>query len=105
MKRITGSLTFALVAGPSVASALAGPTEVTWQDLVPPSAEIANRFETLTSDQLEALRRIRRLEREDEPEKRAYAQRKIHELAQMDDPQKRAEADELRKCANLRGSS
>lgn len=99
MKRSTGLLTCAMVAGLFAASALAGPAEVTWRDLAPPSAEIANPFESLTSDQMEALRRILRLGREDEPEKRAYAQRRIRELEQTDDPQKKAQADELRRIA------
>jgi len=101
MKKITGLLSCAVATGILAASALAEPTEVTWQDLAPPSAEIANPFESLTSDQMEALRSIIRLEREDEPEKRVYAQRRIRELEQMDDPEKKAEADELRKLARF----
>jgi len=101
MKRITGLLSCAVVAGVFAASAFAGPTELTWQDLAPASVKIANPFESLTSDQMEALRTILRLEREDEPEKRAYAQRRIRELEQMDDPEKQAEADELRKLARF----
>ena len=101
MNRITGLLSCAVVAATFAASAPAEPAEVTWRDLVPPSAEIANPFESLTSEQIEALRRILRLEREDEPEKRAYAQRRIRELEQMDDLEKKAEADELRRLARF----
>ena len=101
MKRITALLSCAVAAGMFATSALAGPAEVSWQDLAPPSDGIANPFESLTSEQMEALRTILRLEREDEPEKRAYAQRRIRELEQMDDPEKKAEADELRKLARF----
>lgn len=101
MKTITGLLPCALAVGTFAASALAEPAAVSWQDLAPPPVEIANPFESLTDDQMDALRRIVRLEREDEPGKRAYALRRIHELEQMDDPEKKAEADKLRKWARF----
>lgn len=97
MNRIAGLRAFAVAAGMFAASALAGPAEVTWRDLAPHPAEIANPFERLTSDQMEALRRILRLQREDEAEKRTYAQRRIRRLEQTNDPEKRAEADALRR--------
>jgi len=102
MKRITVLLSCAVGAGMFAASAFSEPTEVTWQDLAPPPpAEIANPFERLTSDQMQALRRILRLEGEDEPEKRAYVRRRIRELEQMDDPESQAEADQLRELARF----
>ena len=101
MKRITTLLACAALVGMFAASAFAEPKIVTWRDLEPPPTEIANPFESLTSDQMEALRRILRLEGEDEPEKRAYAQRRIRELEEMDDPKKKAEAEELRKLARF----
>jgi len=105
MNRIAGLRAFAVATGMFAASALAGPAEVTWRDLAPPPAEIANPFERLTSDQMEALRRILRLQREDEAEKRTYAQRRKAEadalrrllrFELMDEQEKKAEADAIR---------
>lgn len=101
MKKLITLLTCIVAAGMFIASASAEPAKVTWQDLALPSAKITNPFENLTSDQKDSLRRILRLEREDEPEKRVYVQRRIRELAQMDEPEKKAEADKLRKLARF----
>jgi len=73
MKTITGLLSCVVAAGMFAASALAEPTAVTWQDLAPPSTEIANPFESLAADQMDALRRIVRLDGMDVPEKQAEA--------------------------------
>ncbi|NJM55135.1 MAG: DUF3299 domain-containing protein [Verrucomicrobiae bacterium] len=51
-----------LVAGLSAATALAEPVQVNWTDLAPETEEIADPFESLTVEQLDALRRIVRLE-------------------------------------------
>ncbi|MCE8556577.1 DUF3299 domain-containing protein [Ruegeria pomeroyi] len=51
-----------LFAGLAAGTALAAPVQVNWPDLVPESAKIADPFQSLTSDQMDALRRILRLE-------------------------------------------
>lgn len=51
-----------LFAGLAAATALAAPVQVNWPDLVPESAEIADPFQSLTAEQMDALRRILRLE-------------------------------------------
>ena len=101
MKTIIALLTWAVGGGTFSTAASAERANVSWQDLAPTSVEIVDPFESLRSDQMEALRRILRLEGEDEPEKRAYAQGRIRELQQSDDPRQQAEADELRKLARF----
>ncbi len=65
MNKIARWLASSLVAGlaaVSAGSAIAEPAEVRWSDLAPPVAEISNPFESLTNEQMDALRRIIRLE-------------------------------------------
>ena len=73
MHATTGLLSCLLAAGLFAVAALAEPAKVTWSDLEPPAAEIANPFESLTSDQMDGLRRMVRLEWIGEPEKQAEA--------------------------------
>ncbi|NJN05519.1 MAG: DUF3299 domain-containing protein [Rhodobacteraceae bacterium] len=61
MKRIA-LLIAGLVAGLTAATALAKPVQVNWTDLVGETAEIADPFESLPSDQMDALRKVLRLE-------------------------------------------
>lgn len=46
----------------SAGAALAAPVQVNWPDLVPEIEEIADPFESLTPDQMDALRTVLRLE-------------------------------------------
>lgn len=69
MQHVAGALAACLLA----VSAVAEPASVNWQDLVPEVDEIANPFESLSDDQMDALRRIVRLEWMDDPEKTAEA--------------------------------
>lgn len=73
MNRIARQLAGALAAGLMAVSAGAEPAPVNWQDLAPDMAEIANPFESLTDDQMDALRRIVRLESAGDAEKTAEA--------------------------------
>lgn len=69
MQHVAGALAACLLA----VSAVAEPASVNWQDLVPEVDEIANPFESLSDDQMDALRRIVRLEWMDDPEKTVEA--------------------------------
>lgn len=73
MNRITRHLAGALAAGLMAFSAVAEPASVNWKDLAPEVDEIANPFESLTDEQMDALRRIVRLEWMDDPEKTVEA--------------------------------
>ena len=61
MKRLARLIAL-LAAGLSAAAALAAPAEVNWPDLAPQAEEIADPFESLTAEQMDALRRVLRLE-------------------------------------------
>jgi hypothetical protein len=74
-------LIFLLAVPPGLAQA-ADPEEISWDMLAPPVAVIENPFETLTDDQMDALRQILRFEARAE---------------QSDDAQAGAEAHALRK--------
>lgn len=47
---------------PMALPVIASPLDLTWKDLAPVSAEIANPFEALSSEQMDTLRTIHRLE-------------------------------------------
>lgn len=65
MNKIARWLAGSLVAGlaaVSAGAAIAEPAELKWSDLAPPVAKISNPFESLTNEQMDALRKIIRLE-------------------------------------------
>lgn len=73
MNRITRHLAGALAAVLMAVSVGAEPALVDWKELAPDTAEIANPFESLTGEQMDALRRIVRLELMDDAEKTGEA--------------------------------
>ena len=74
MNLFTRHLAGALVAGSIAVPTGAETTQVNWQDLAPEVVEIMNPFESLTSDQMDKLRRIARLERFDGADSTAEVQ-------------------------------
>ena len=70
------------LAGPAGLAQAAEPQEISWATLAPPVVAIENPFESLTDDQMDALRQILRLEAQAE---------------QSDDVEARTEAQALRK--------
>ena len=61
----------------------AEPVPMTWDKLAPAQVEIVNPFDSLTGEQLDALRKIVRLEWMDQPEKQAEAVRLRADLGQQ----------------------
>lgn len=72
-------LTLALVALPTLARA-ADPEEISWEMLAPPAAKIENPFEMLTTEQMDTLRQILRLETQAERSNDAEARIKADAL-------------------------
>jgi hypothetical protein len=73
MKQMSRLLACSIVASFFSSSVSAAPADITWSDLKPHMEEIANPFESLTPDQMDALRRIVRLEGSGEQEQKAEA--------------------------------